>query len=311
MLVAAPERWDEACFVVPAVRALISSGLTVGVICLPEQRDFWKTLPALEVLERPHKAKLLAPMLAGNWKAALLWEDGFAADAAIIAKVPRRLGPSIGKLAKKLTHPLTCLDKPLEHRVNFYLSAVKEMGIPTTNPEFFAPAVIGIEIVRKSVLLSPESDFGSSHEWLPERWLEMARQLIDDGYMVTVAGIGSRRQSMAQALACELGDAVKFEEVSLMNALPMLAAQQWVIAADGSLPHLAAHAGATCITLFGPNDPQWKRPLGRRHAVVRCHVECAPCLLEKCPLDLRCQRELEVDRVWETVAAVFNRQAER
>jgi ADP-heptose:LPS heptosyltransferase len=77
-----------------------------------------------------------------------------------------------------------------------------------------------------------------------------------------------------------------------------------VIAADGSLPHLAAHAGATCVTLFGPNDPVWKRPLGKRHAVVRRHVECAPCLLGKCPLDGRCQRELEADRVWAAIEAI-------
>jgi ADP-heptose:LPS heptosyltransferase len=71
-----------------------------------------------------------------------------------------------------------------------------------------------------------------------------------------------------------------------------------VVAADGSLPHLAAHVGSTCVTLFGPNDPAWKRPLGKRHAVVRRHVECAPCLLAKCPMDLRCQKELEAERVW-------------
>jgi ADP-heptose:LPS heptosyltransferase len=81
----------------------------------------------------------------------------------------------------------------------------------------------------------------------------------------------------------------------------MLAGYRLVIAADGSLPHLAAHAGATCVTLFGPNDPVWKRPLGRRHTVVCRHVECTPCLLGKCPLDMRCQRELATDRVWAAV----------
>jgi heptosyltransferase-2 len=85
----------------------------------------------------------------------------------------------------------------------------------------------------------------------------------------------------------------------------LLAAYGFVIAADGSLPHLAAHVGATCVVLFGPNDPAWKRPLGRRHAIVRRDVECAPCLLAKCPLDLRCQIELESERVWQAVARVL------
>jgi ADP-heptose:LPS heptosyltransferase len=302
MLVAAPERWDEACFAVPAVRALMASGLTAGVICLPEQREFWETLPGLKVIDRPGKPKQLAPLLAGNWQAALLWEDGFAADAAVMAKVPRRLGPAVGRLAKKLTHPLTNAEKPLDHRVRSYLSALEEMGIATGDPEFFAPADIGVAPVRQAVLLSPESDFGPSHEWPLERWLEIARKLIDGGHRVTVAGIDDRRRGMAESLSSELGDEVEFfRAVPLAGALPLLAVHARVIAADGSLPHLAAHVGATCVTLFGPNDPQWKRPLGRRHAVVRRHVECAPCLLAKCAMDLRCQRELEVDRVWAAI----------
>jgi ADP-heptose:LPS heptosyltransferase len=302
MLVAAPERWDEACFAVPAVRALMLSGLKTGVICLPEQRDFWKTLPGLEVIEVPRKARLLAPALAGKWQAALLWEDGIAAEAAVMAKVPRRLGPAAGKLVRKLTHPLTNTPGPLDHRVRFYLSALEEMGVTTADPEFFNPADIGVAPVGQAVLLSPESDYGPSHEWPLERWLEIARKLMDDGVRVTVAGIDGRRRGLAESLVSQLGDGVEFfRAVPLAGALPLLAVHARVIAADGSLPHLAAHVGATCITLFGPNDPQWKRPLGKRHAVVRRHVECAPCLLAKCPLDMRCQRELEVDRVWAAI----------
>lgn len=304
MLVAAPERWDEACFAVPAVRALMASGLTVGVICLPEQREFWETLPGLKVIARPAKPKQLALLLAGNWQAALLWEGGCAADAVVMARIPRRLGPAAGKLSKQLTHPLTNAEKPLDHRVRFYLSALEEMGIATVDPEFFAPADIGVAPVRQAVLLSPESDFGPSHEWPLERWLEIARKLMDAGHRLTVAGVDERRQSAAESLARELGGEVEFfRAVPLAGTLPLLAVHGLVIAADGSLPHLAAHAGATCVTLFGPNDPQWKRPLGRRHAVVRRHVECAPCLMPKCPMDMRCQRELEVDRVWAAVCA--------
>jgi len=304
MLVAAPERWDEACFMVPALRALMGSGLKVGVICGAEQCEFWQTLPGLEVIERPRKMRELVPVIAGNWQAALLWHEGFAADAVMLADLPRRLGPGLPKLAKQLTHPLGFAENPLDHRVRFYLSALEEMGISTTQADFFAPADIGIEPQAGAVLLSPESDSGASHEWLLDGWLEIGRSLMDAGRRVTVAGMGPRRKSLAETLAGELGGGVEFFHAApLAGTLPLLAVHRLVVAADGSLPHLAAHVGATCITLFGPNDPQWKRPLGKRHAVVKRHVECAPCLLEKCPLDLRCQRELEVDRVWAAVSA--------
>ena len=304
MLVAAPERWDEACFAVPAIRALMASGMRMGVICCAGQREFWETLPGLAVIECPRKVRDLVPVISGKWQAALLWEPGFSADAARLAGLPRRLGPATGKLEKQLTHPLGFAEKPLDHRVRFYLSAVEEMGITTAQAEFFAPADIGIKPVAQAVLLSPESDFGASHEWFPDRWLEIGRKLLDAGQRVTVAGMEKRRNSPAETLARELGGGVEFFRADpLAGALPLLAVHGLVVAADGSLPHLAAHVGATCVTLFGPNDPQWKRPLGKRHAVVKRHVECAPCLLPKCPLDLRCQHELETARVWAAVSS--------
>jgi heptosyltransferase-2 len=83
----------------------------------------------------------------------------------------------------------------------------------------------------------------------------------------------------------------------LSQALPVIAAHSLVIAADSSLCHLAAHVGVTTIALFGPNEPAWRRPLGRQHMVVRQKVECSPCFQRKCPLDLRCQNELSYEDV--------------
>jgi ADP-heptose:LPS heptosyltransferase len=303
MLVAAPERWDETCFAVPAVRAIMASGLGVGVLCRSEQREFWKTVPGLEIVvfSAREKPKAAAARIRGAWQAALLWEPGFAAEAARLADIPRRLGPAERRLRKLLTHPLAIGEKPLDHRVRFYLSAAAELGIETLNPAFFAPADLGIEAVPETVLICPDSDFGPSHEWALDRWLEIAQRLLEDKCRVTIAGLEGGR-GLGKSLAAGLGDdAGFFHAHPISGTLPVLAVHGLVVAADGSLPHLAAHAGTTCVTLFGPNDPAWKRPLGRRHRIVRRHVECAPCLLSKCPLDLRCQRELEIESVWAAI----------
>ena len=303
MLVAAPERWDEACFAVPALRALVASGLGAGVLCAAAQREFWETVEGLTVIDFPAKAKpcAVAAGISGRWEASLAWETGMAAEAFKIAAIPRRLGADERKLTKLLTHPLGFTAGPLEHRVRHYLAAVEEIGIETGRAEFFAPASLGIVPEPGAVLLCPDSDFGPSHEWPVERWVEIGRKLIESRKRVTVTS-GDGGPGRGTFLAKNLGESVDFFQTTpLAGVLPFLAVHGLVIAADGSLPHLAAHAGATCVTLFGPNDPAWKRPLGRRHAVVRRHVECAPCLLAKCPLDQRCQSELEADRVWQTV----------
>jgi ADP-heptose:LPS heptosyltransferase len=305
MLVAAPGRWDEACFAVPAVRALIASGLDTGILCAEVQRKFWETIENLEVIDFPpkSKAKGIAARISGKWQASLAWEAGMLADTFKIAAIPRRLGPGEKKLARQLSHPLAFAVSPLDHRVQFYLAAIRELGISAESPDFFAPAAMGVKPVAGAVLLCPDSDFGPSHEWRIEHWLEIAGRLLTARNPLTIAS-GCER-GLGKQLADKLGvGAETFNPISLAGALPGLARYGLVIAADGSLPHLAAHAGATCITLFGPNDPAWKRPLGRRHAVARRHVECAPCLLAKCPLDRRCQNELDVNQVWRAVVGL-------
>jgi len=303
MLVAAPERWDEACFAVPAVRALVASGLRVGILCPEEQKEFWQTLDGLAVIDFPPKAKpkLVANEIRGSWQASLGWENGVAMEAFRLAGIERRLGPDEKHFKKLVTHPLPLAASPLEHRVRYYLAAVETLGVETAKAEFFAPASLQEDASAACVLLCPGSDFGPSHEWPMERWLEIGRRLQEKGLRVTVASVDGGR-AMGKNLAEKLGDGIEFIHAApLAGAMPLLAAHRLIIAADGSLPHLASHAGATCVVLFGPNDLAWKRPLGKRHAVVRRHVECAPCLLPKCQLDGRCQSELDVERVWNAV----------
>jgi len=308
MVIAAPGRWDEACFAVPAVRAFVASGIGVGVLCAASQRGFWERLPGLAVLDFPAnmKSRVLAGELAGQWQTALLWELGVAADACVRAKIARRLGPDERALKKYLTHPvpLAAVGRPLEHRVRHYLAVAETLGLDTSRAEFFAPAALGLPRHPQSLLLGPDSDFGPSHEWPLVRWVEVAQALQAAGWSLSIAGLaqGSR---VAAMLLERLGGTLPYLKVEpFAAALPVLAEQALVLAVDGSLPHLAAYVGTPCVTLFGPNDPTWKRPLGRSHAILRRHVPCAPCFLAKCPMDGRCQNELSVARV---LAAVGER----
>lgn len=299
MLLGLPERWDEACFAVPAVRALETAGLLGGLVLREEQSGFWRTVSGLPqvVFAEKMRAGKLAEELRGVWDTSLVWHDGIAAEAFAKAKIAKRLGAGKTVPAKLLTHPLDVAEGATEHRVRLYLKTCEQMGVAVNRPEFFSPADLGIPPVAGTVLLCPGSDFGVSHEWPLERWLEVGQALRAAGRRITVAGVVGGR-GLGKILSERLGGGTEFFHAEpLAGALPLLAVHELTVAADGSLPHLAAHAGSTCVTLFGPNDATWKRPLGKRHTVVKRHVECAPCLSSKCLLDGRCQSELDVSRV--------------
>jgi len=307
MLVAMPERWDEACFAVPAIRALAGSGLITGLVCREEQDAFWKTVCKLprHLFSGKTSAGDLSKRIGDGWQAALVWEQGVAAKAFAKAKIERRIGPDLKALAKFLTDALDVKEAPTEHRVRIYLNTAASLGVQVDRPEFFIAAPLGVQAEPKTVLLCPGSDYGPSYEWPLDRWQELAEALLEQGKRITVAGVVGGR-GLGKILAGRLGsDAEFFHASPLAASLPLLAAHQLIISADGSLPHLAAHAGSTCVTLFGPNDAVWKRPLGKRHVVVKKHVECAPCLSPKCLMDGRCQNDLEVETVLAAIPGSF------
>jgi hypothetical protein len=119
ILLGLPERWDEACFAVPAVRALENSGLVGGLVLREDQEKFWKTVSGLPIVLYSKKCgvRKLAGKLSGKWVASLVWENGIAAEAFAKAKIAKRLGSETAVPRKFLTHPLNVVESATEHRI--------------------------------------------------------------------------------------------------------------------------------------------------------------------------------------------------
>ena len=294
LLVAAPAAWREACLSMPAMRALKRLGVDVSVLCPERQTGFWEASGFGRVTGYAERTSVRE--LAGRLKgatASLAWEAGIAADALAKAGVSRRLGPPARGLARRLTAPVELVAQPgpVQHRVRFYLGLVEKLGAQAMVAENFAPVVTGIPRAVERVLLVPDSDFGSHFEWPVERWEAVANELLARGKQLWVDSSGPKGTALRKALPQATGVALA------LPALDDLSSCSLCIAADGSVPHLAAHVGTTCVVLFGPGEPEWMRPLGKQHVIVRRKVECSPCHAPKCRMDLRCQNDLEVDEV--------------
>ena len=299
LLIASPTRWDECCFAVPAVRSLLAADWKIGLLCTAQQEDFWNTIPGLTLVavSSGDNARSIARKLRDHWRSALVWENDVFSDTIRKSGIPRTMGPQGERWAKWLSHPLDLAAHPKQHRVEHFLAAARALGRETKSPALFAPVAWPDVTDTAPLLLIPDSDFGASHEWPIDRWQDLTRKLSESGHIFRI-GCTTAGRGLGTQLARFIGGHGPVSLDVSCSALPVLAGFQSLIAADGSLPHLASHVGANCLTLFGPNDPNWKRPLGRRHRTVRHHVECAPCFLPRCPLDQRCQLELTVDKVW-------------
>jgi len=57
---------------------------------------------------------------------------------------------------------------------------------------------------------------------------------------------------------------------------------------DSGPMHLSATLGVPLVAVFGSTDEMATGPFGSNAVVLHKHVECSPCLLRECPIDLRC-----------------------
>lgn len=312
ILFAAPRRWDEACFSVPALRAIRAArpNCTLGVLCHDEQHTFWQTVPGLnQIIAYDDKTSvrqlLKSPELSRHeWDAGIFWEKGIAAEFFHARKIAHRLAYGEKDLLKWTTEPVPPQNEPgpVVHRVLHYLQFMEKLRIPTQKPELFAPCLTDAPRLPKHVVVCPGSDYGPSHEWSLTRWTEILNLLLDHCHAtVTIVHQPDGKSTHAIELSKLFPECRSEKPASFARSLPLLASATLAIAADSSLGHLSAHVGTPTVALFGPNDPHWRRPLGKLHACVRHKVECSPCLLAKCPLDHRCQNEL----TYAEVAAVI------
>lgn len=301
LIIASPLAIEEACFSVPAVRALYFARVDspITILCAEELAPLWQTVEGVtEVISHSSSAshRKLAKLL-GDCSQALVWENGPAAVAFAKKGISKRFGPPLEKLPKWLTDPIEISQKlgPVEHRVKHYLQLAEKLGAqPFEAVNFQTPPRPAMsEKIR--IGIAPGSDFGASAEWPAEKFRALAAAL--EGEFLIFASPG--RPAVAKSLA-DLGRFVPEED-----AFRELASCSLLIGNDGSLPHLAAHLGTPCVVIFGPNEPAWKRPLGKIHEVVRHHVACSPCFLDKCPLDHRCLSEISEAEVLEEVRKIL------
>lgn len=311
LLVVAPERLDDACFAVPATRALAAHQRVnaLSVLCSEDQAALWATLPRLGTItfaptSRPAAIAAAIKETGNKFTAALAWEPGKAADALKSTFIRRKFGPATPAMGRGF-RPLGVAPKPgpVRHRVQDFLQLAKAFGAPPFDARHFAPVDLGLEAAGSSILLIPDSDSGASSQWREASWSAVGSKLIElHGLRPIIVGPGPA----ADSLAADLGDSATLEKpATLEERIELLARHRLVIACDSSSPHLAAHVGATCVVLFGPNDPNWRRPLGKRHVQLHRHVECAPCLLPDCPVDHRCMKAIDSDMVLDAIGPLL------
>ena len=255
--------------------------------------------------------------------AALLLPNSFL-SAWIVrrAGIPERWGFARDLRRRLLTRPVPSLRR-YGHQVEYYQALGTALGIPAGRPyaHVAVPATArarAVELLTERGLMSdrfvvfaPGAAYGRAKQWLPERFVELARLLSIDGVKTVL--VGAKGDTPVCAAIAAIAPVL---DLSGQTDLPLLAGvlthAHAVVANDSGAMHLAAAVGARVTALFGPTDDRKTRPLAASEhdphpTVVSTDVWCRPCMLRECPIDHRCMTRISADRVRATLPVQVSR----
>ena len=266
----------------------------------------------------------------GHFQTALLFQNAFsAALVTLLAGIPERIGYATDGRGLLLTRRARPRIKELRrHQIYYYLDLLCQTGLsphdyledsnfkpdihlnPTDEGVQRAEQMLrkaGASPQRPLVVINPGAYYGSAKRWLAERYAALADRLMEN-VNAEVALIGSHQElPIAQEIQGLMKHPLKIltAQTDLPSLMGLLSRCALLLTNDSGPMHLAAALDTPQIALFGSTDEVATGPFSPRARVIHKHVECSPCLLRECPIDLRCFSRIEVDEVYEAARAAL------
>lgn len=255
--------------------------------------DFWFELPNDQATVRATLRNMLFAKAAGvkrsaGWRLNTigLWRQlqsdhlNFPNEAERLLRIVQLEGISVEPVKYGLAH-----SPEIEKKVT---SLLQETGYPNG---------------KTLVAIAPGAK-RTTNFWLQDRWIEAGRAIAPRGVFMICVG-GSADAKLCEAIAEGIGSGVV--SVAGKTGIPELAELlcrcNLVLAVDSGVQHVAAAVGTPCVSLISARDYRGKwHPYGK-HAVIEKRVGCHTCLIETCPHNNQCMRDIAVEEV---VSVVLN-----
>jgi heptosyltransferase-2 len=311
ILVRSPNWLGDAVMAIPAVRALAAGRPDAEITVLTPAKiaELWKSVPEVKgVLEiAPDRAGAFAVAsrirAAGPFDVAILLPNSLRSALEVwLAGVPRRVGYAghtrSALLNQLIREPVIEPGPTRPHHSERYLHLARSVGAPESAPRTSVRKERSGGFVR--IGLVPGAEYGPTKRWFPERFAEAAKKIAMARPCRFVLFGVAKDAEIGRAIEAELGAEHcenRIGKTSLAELMQELRQCDLVLTNDTGTMHLAAWLDVPLVAVFGSTDPVATGPLSSRARVIRHQVECSPCFLRECPLDLRCLKAVSADEV--------------
>ncbi|MEX1013133.1 MAG: lipopolysaccharide heptosyltransferase II [Waddliaceae bacterium] len=270
-------------------------------------------------IHRAHHFEIIEPLRRGKYDLGLLLTNSFSSAWLFwYGNVKNRIGYT-GNFRTWLLNRAVAWPKELEnqHLVVTYKHILEPLGIPIskTPTQLYVSEqelseakelLLRYDIdVEKDVVIgvNPAAAFGLAKCWLPERFSEVTRRLIQDPKVKVIYFGDQNSAPLVDSICREMPESVLdlAGKTTLRELMALVKCCNVFLTNDSGPMHIAAALGTPVVALFGSTSDVKTGPLGKSVVVIHKHVECSPCYKRTCPIDFRCMKQIEVDEVYKEV----------
>lgn len=279
-------------------------GLVDEIISFPKERSSLACRSQL-------KDQQLAILFPNSFRAALL---------TFLSRVPQRVGYATDRRTLLLTaSAVPRIKERHRHQIYYYLDLLFQAGLsevdylarPDFSPDIsLKPTAMGIEKADQLVTsndagplvgINPGAYFGPAKRWFTDRYAALADQLIEKKSAQVLIFGSADEIRIAREIESLMRNSPRIMagKTDLETLIALISKCDLFVTNDSGPMHLAAALETPLLALFGSTDEVATGPFSRSAEVIHKHVECSPCLLRDCPIDLRCFDRISADEVVE------------
>ncbi|MCK5504202.1 MAG: lipopolysaccharide heptosyltransferase II [Thermodesulfovibrionia bacterium] len=336
----------DAIVTVPAIRSIRHAfpEAHISLLTRPWVAEIFKEDPAInEIILYNENFKGLAGRLKlakilrqKKFDCAILLQNAF--DAALIAwlaKIPEIIGYKRDCRSFLLTKAIPVTKDVLEqHQVYYYLKLLESAGIKTarTQPYIYikdeerqwARNLIGSSLPGHRLPLigiNPGATYGSAKRWLPERFAEVIKRIINEinGRVVIFGSppeVEIANEIMKSVRSASMDKGLRITDygqrivmmsgkTSLRELAALISECDALITNDSGPMHMASALFIPTVAIFGSTNKETTGPFGQGHKIITKGLPCSPCMKRECPEGhLECMTEITADEVFSALKEV-------
>ncbi len=205
---------------------------------------------------------------------------------------------------------------PASHQIYEYLHLAGALG---ANAEPLAPQLavtpeeveatkkkFGLDKTTELIFgLNPGAEYGPAKRWPVEKFIAAAKEISRRTDCVWLLFGGKGDLQLATQIESEIQNS-KFiiknycGQTSLHELMALLKTCRVLLTNDTGPMHVAAALGTPVVVPFGSTSPELTGPGlpgDARNHLIQSNAPCSPCFLRACPIDFRCMKNIDVERV--------------